>query len=379
MNKTSVALLTIGCLALGARAAQAEPMFLSKQYARCTPCHYSPNGGGLLTLYGRSLSRRELSTTGEGPTPPAAQADEAATGEEAFLWGTLGKARGRLQLGVDVRPAHLHFSLPGGSADQNIFMNADLLAAYQTKGWTVYGEVGREPKAGSWTIDPYEYWLAHQTAGGFGIRVGRFLPAYGVRFADHTAFNRSPLGFDIYDQVYGIELSRTTDRDLLQVSVGPGRADSIGHDDGRRAFTTTGRYQVDRGPRTSIVLSGLFRDGSMIETRNGAGGAAFGFVPVPRVSVWTEGDALFRDGAAGTAYIVVNETSVEAVRGVWLKFSPQLRTAPGNASGGSVRAVFEADVLPRTHLNLDLSYYLDRDRVSALVAKTFLFQFHVYL
>ena len=44
--------------------AAAEPIFLSRQYTRCTNCHYSPTGGGLLTPYGRSLSREELSTFG---------------------------------------------------------------------------------------------------------------------------------------------------------------------------------------------------------------------------------------------------------------------------------------------------------------------------
>jgi hypothetical protein len=384
----ALALLTVGFLALGVRGALAEPMFLSKQYTRCTPCHYSPTGGGLLTPYGRSLTRRELSTTGPGPAAvpasgaagaqPAAAAD-TTPGEESFLWGALGNSLGPLQLGFDTRPAHLHFSFPGGSAGQNILFNADLLAAYQTNGWTLYGEIGREPKNGGWTVNSYEYWAAHQSSGGFGIRVGRFLPAYGVRLADHTAFNRGPLGFDVYDQVYGVEVSRTTDRHLLQVSVSPGRADSIIHDDGRRALTATGRYEMDLGGRTSIVASGLFRGGSTLAEKNGAGGAAFGFAPAPRVGIWTEGDAIFQQGSAGTAYIVVNETSVEAIRGLWLKFSPQLRTEPGDMSAGSLRAVFEADALPRTHFNVDLSYYVDRDRRSALVAKTFLFQFHVYL
>ena len=46
----AVALLTV------AGRADAEPMFLSKQYTRCTACHYSQTGGGLLTPYGRLLA-----------------------------------------------------------------------------------------------------------------------------------------------------------------------------------------------------------------------------------------------------------------------------------------------------------------------------------
>ena len=49
-----VLLLTLAVAALSATAASAEPKFLSKHYPRCTSCHYSPTGGGLLTgKYGR--------------------------------------------------------------------------------------------------------------------------------------------------------------------------------------------------------------------------------------------------------------------------------------------------------------------------------------
>ena len=88
---------------------------------------------------------------------------------------------------------------------------------------------------------------------------------------------------------------------------------------------------------------------------------------------------MLRQDAKETSYTVVNETSLEAVRGVWLKFSPQLRTSRGDLSTGVIRAAFEVDVLPRTHFNVDGTYYVDRDRASALVTRTALIQFHVYL
>lgn len=378
MNRISSVLLSMVGVALCASVASAEPMFLSRQYARCSSCHYSPTGGGLLTPYGRSLSGKELSTTGRTVPQSNAQNDDLAGREEAFVFGALGDALGPLQLGVDLRPAHLHVSFPGGSAGQNIWMDADLLAAYQAGAWTLYGEVGRQP-TGFGKIDSYEYWVAHQSSGGISIRAGRFLPAYGVRFADHTAFNRRVLGFDVYDQVYGVEISRTTDRNLVQVTISPGRADSILHDDGNRAFTTSGRLEMDLSSRASVVASGLFRDASSLQSRQGAGGFALGFAPNAHVSVWTEANVLLQQGANGAVYTVVNETSVEAVRGIWLKFSPQLRTAPGDSSSGVLRAAFEVDVLPRTHWNVDGTYYVDRSRTNDLVTKTALIQFHVYL
>src|SRR5438045_3403483 len=126
MNKITWVALSAGCVALSTSIASAEPMFLSRQYARCSSCHYSPTGGGLLTPYGRSLSGKELSMTGS-TVPSTTGGDDLAGREEAFLFGAAGGALGRLQLGADLRPAHLHVSFPGGSADQNIWMNADLL------------------------------------------------------------------------------------------------------------------------------------------------------------------------------------------------------------------------------------------------------------
>lgn len=89
----------------------AEPMFLSKQYPRCTTCHFSPTGGGLLTDYGRSLSHNELSTT--GGQPAANNANLALTKEAQFLYGALGDTMDKLHLGIDVRPARVQVSFPG--------------------------------------------------------------------------------------------------------------------------------------------------------------------------------------------------------------------------------------------------------------------------
>jgi hypothetical protein len=365
----SLALISLIGLLLCARTLEAEPMFLSKQYPRCTSCHYSETGGGMLTPYGRSLTKEELSTS--------------KTGNPAFLWGAFGDAPDAdakgLQMAIDARPGHLNFWFPGGSADQNIIMNADVLAAYRVNSWTLYGEIGRIPETPGSKIDSYEYWANYQTANGFGIRFGRFLPAFGINFADHTGFGRAPLGLNTLDQVYGVEVSRSTEHTLWQATISPGRADSIIHDDGQRAFTAAGRYQFDLAPRTALVISGLYRNDATLVPKNGVTGAALGFAPTGRISIWTEADAQFAEGAGGTSWIVVNETAFEVFRGIWAKISPQLRTQPGVPSGGIFRTLFEADVYPQTHWNLGTSFYLDRDRTNDLVNKTLLLQVHVYL
>jgi hypothetical protein len=362
------ALFVVAVLTAG--RAFAEPMFLARQYTRCTTCHYSPTGGGLLTPYGRSLTN-ELSTMHGGPS------------EHEFLFGVLPHT-GPLDLGIDVRPAHLDVNTSGFSTAENFLMTADMMAAIRSHGWTLYGEFGREPVPDGPNYASYEYWGGYQgEQGGFGFRVGRFLPAYGIRLADHTAFTRLPLGFDVYDQVLGLEVSHSGDRHLVQVSVSPGPASSALQNDGQRAFTATGRLQLDLNPRTALVFSGMFRDTSQLQPHSETGGVAFGIAPTKRLSIWTEGDILSQASASGapggTGYTVLNETSFEVYRGLWLKLSPQLRTDPGDTSSGTFRTVLEADLYPRTHWNVDISVYRDVDRKSSLVTRTIMAQLHMYL
>jgi hypothetical protein len=371
----SVLLSAAGVIAHAATAS-AEPMFLSKQYARCSTCHYSAAGGGLLTPYGRSLSHQELSMTGK---PMAAHGGPGEdTGEQSFLWGALGKKLGPVQLGIDLRPAHLTVDVADTTSHENFWMNADLIAAVCLGDWTMYGQVGRELDGADWQLDSHEYWVGRQPERGIGFRAGRFLPAYGVHFADHTYFTRAFLGSDKYDQVLGVEISQTTDRYLTQVSISPGYAETI-TTPGRRAFTATGRFEADLTPRTVLVASALFRDDTDFTPRQGAGGLAFGFAPHARVTNWTEWDAQFVEGAGSTTQYLVNETSFEAYRGVWLKFSPQFRGGGGSASPDVVRWLVGANVLPRTHFNVDLSYYHDHVRGSDTSIQTFLAQLHLYL
>jgi hypothetical protein len=382
--RTLVFLLATTALASAARA---EPTFLAKQYTRCASCHYSPTGGGLLTPYGRLVSHRELSTTG-GTTAPEAGANDDPHGEQAFLYGALGDALGPVHLGLEMRPSHLRVGFPGGHQDMNLLMNLDLVGALQKDGWTAYGTIGREPpnaavRNGRTLPDnafiSYEHWISYQTTNGFQIRAGRFMPAYGVRFADHTTYTRSPLDLDRNDQVYGVEVSGTMGPSLVQVMVSPGKAEAILHDAQHRGFSAAGRWQFDLSSRATIVGSAFYRHSTDVDPQSGMVGGAFGFAPTSRVSIWTEADAnLQAETVGGHSWVVVNETSVEVYRGIWLKFSPQLRTSGGTPGSSNLRRLeFAAVLLPRTHWNVNVSYY--RDHTSDVSTSTLLTQLHLFM
>jgi hypothetical protein len=353
----------------------AEPHLLSRQYPRCATCHMSPTGGGLLTEYGRSLSHVELSTFSE---PLASHDESAPPGEAAFLFGAFGRALGPLQLGIDLRPSRLEFFFPGGfRSSRDLWMTADFEAGLRVGPWAASGSIGREPIAGE--IESREFWAGRLPEQGLGIRGGRLLPAYGVKFADHTSFNRAYLGLAQNDQVLGVEASYTSDRYLVQTTIGPGRAESIADDDGRQSFTATARVQADLGSRVVVVGSGLYRDRSRVNPRQAIVGGAGGVAPTARVTVWGQADAVFDEGADSPSFVLVNETSVEIVRGLWLKASPQAIVGGGGRVSDIVRLGLGTVFLPRTHWNINVVYYLDRNRTSETTTKILLLQAHLYL
>jgi hypothetical protein len=127
-----------------------------------------------------------------------------------------------------------------------------------------------------------------------------------------------------------------------------------------------------------LVLSGQFRDDSDLAPRRGAGGAAFGFAPGAHVTVWTQLDGIF-DSGNDASVVVTNETSVEVSRGIWLKVSPQLRGGGGEESPDLLRLGLGAALLPRTHWNVNLMYYRDRDRSRGATSHIILTQLHLFL
>jgi hypothetical protein len=225
----------------------------------------------------------------------------------------------------------------------------------------------------------YEHWIAYETDGGLRIRAGRFLPAYGVRFADHAAYTRLYLGLDRNDQVYGLEVSETRETSLLQVRVSPGKAEAILHDNRHCWFSTAGRWQFDVTPRVAIVGSAFYRHSTDLDPKSGAVGGAFGFAPTRRVSIWTEAAANLQTKAqGGNSWVVVNGTAVEAYRGIWLKFSPQLHTSGGAPGDSNLRRLgFAVDLLPRTHWNVNVVYYLDH--AFGASTSTLLTQLHLFM
>ena len=136
-----------------------------------------------------------------------------------------------------------------------------------------------------------------------------------------------------------------------------------------------------RGSTEITVRKCRFEDaGERAVNLGGSTGLAFGFSPLPRLTVWTQGDVNFRSGEfKDHAYTALLHASYEVVRGLWLEVTPQLETSYGDSSGGLRRLGVGLNWLPRTHWNVIVNYYDDKDRQSDFKAKTLLLQLHLYL
>lgn len=117
-------------LVVSAKQSFGYPEMNRHGYANCTACHVGPNGGGILTPYGRQLSQELLSTWGKED-------------ESKFLYGIF-RLPDWLNLGGDFRAVQTYLNSPKIEQGKFIFMQADLEAAASHKRWHLVATLGRQ-------------------------------------------------------------------------------------------------------------------------------------------------------------------------------------------------------------------------------------------
>jgi hypothetical protein len=188
-------------IALSGRASAYPQFQFSSGTNRCSQCHYSPAGGGLITSWGRDESGDTISLGGDG----------------AFLHG-LWAPPSWLALGADVRLAALRNDVGGPETPEyaafpmqtDVYARlafGDQVSLYLEGG--VRGDVGRDESVnGRITsvadrfISREHYLMWRQGGTGFYLRAGRFFAPYGLRFVEHTYYVRRYTGYDLYDETY---------------------------------------------------------------------------------------------------------------------------------------------------------------------------------
>lgn len=178
------------------------PEMLRHNYTSCTACHVSPNGGGMLTPYGHTLSSELLSSFGSEK-------------QAGFMHGFV-KHPEWMGIGGDVRWAETYLNSSTLEKYRFIFMQADVEPGFFYKQFSLVGTLGYQNKdslhyTGSSFISRRHY-LMWQPDEHTAVRAGRFYPAYGINVADHMVATRRSLGWDEGEETYNLEASYSHER-----------------------------------------------------------------------------------------------------------------------------------------------------------------------
>jgi hypothetical protein len=203
MSRVLLALAIVAAvLALGTGRAYAYPQFELSKDQSCAGCHISPSGGGPLSENGLAVAE-SISKFGTAPE---------------FMYGTL-KTPDWLTLGGDLRGASGYLQAPQRYL-VSFPMQADLYVVAQKSNFTGAVTLGyRPPEKGNealtalWARELYARWEQDaSTHQGLSARVGRFMPVFGLRFAEHPVYTRRYGGTPLYSDTWGAEAVYVTDK-----------------------------------------------------------------------------------------------------------------------------------------------------------------------
>jgi hypothetical protein len=229
---------------LASHRAEAYPQYQLSRDQTCSNCHLSPSGGGLLGENGENVAEAG-SQLGTAPT---------------FMYGKL-PVPSWLALGGDLRGAVGYIRTPD-NAVTGFPMQADLYAHAAYRGFSVQLTFGVRPAqwiTGNgtpavidrlWSREHYLMW--QQDPGGSDglyVRVGRFLPVFGLRFVEHPDYTRRYGGMPLYAETYAAAIEYVTPAWEAHLTgfVEDPLIDPVVHDTGAAAYA-----EVRPSPRIAI-------------------------------------------------------------------------------------------------------------------------------
>jgi hypothetical protein len=178
--------------------ALAYPQFqLSTDAARCSLCHFSPVGGGLINAYGRDEAADTISRA------------ESSNGD--FLYGAW-EPPDWLFLGADLRFVGAYKDTGAADPETLLFpMQGDLYSLVKLGPVSVSLTGGlrgaarpRDPPPTSRIGSREHYVMWRPKTTGPYARIGRFHAPFGLRLVDHTAYIRRYLGSYAWEETYGL-------------------------------------------------------------------------------------------------------------------------------------------------------------------------------
>ncbi len=368
-------------LLLGSRTAGAYPQWqFSSGTSRCSQCHFSPAGGGLINNYGRSAAGEDLSTW---------------EGDGGFLHGVV-ELPSWLALGYDGRLAFLRHEAGNSEGPKNALfpMQADAQVRVAGGGFSALATVGfrgqartapeklapdnPKPSAASRVISREHYLMWRPAALGPYVRAGRFFAPYGLRLAEHTTYVRRDLGFNLLEESYGLSAGILKNEWEIHATgfVPDGLRDMGGRDTG---FALMAERRV-----AGLAALGLSaRVGYYKDARRFQGGPfARAYIEKIKTQLMFEADVVNGKGATGPA---ANQlagylgATVFPVKGLWLSVYGERLQTDIKVKGTATDALNgQINWFPYPHLEVALTGRLQSPQGQES-ARTLLFQLHYYL
>jgi hypothetical protein len=186
-------------LVTSGNAVQAFPQMIRHGYTSCNTCHAAPRGGGILTDYGRALSKELLSTW-------------SYEGEENWHHGLVDheKIPKWFKLGGDFRSVQVHSKDQMATIGRFIEMQEQVEIAVQHKStWvslTAASDTLIESKP--WYIPGF--FVSTQITPELHVRAGKFVPRFGINAPEHIFSTRGAVGFGYQTERETLEMTYIT-------------------------------------------------------------------------------------------------------------------------------------------------------------------------
>jgi hypothetical protein len=203
----ALGVLGIACFTWS-RAGWAYPTLTRKGYTSCSTCHYNPSGGGALTSYGKYIAKEVYGTFNDSSNAARFIIEpnyEVGTFEEPRVVAT-----------VMARAVQTYIDTPQIRRKQVRSMQFDFEGGYAHDGWQLLGAVGPrldsaiEGKNTKRTLDWRRYWAGRVTQE-YAVRVGRFMPEYGIYHPHHNIPTRKGLFFNHNEEPEIVQATKFSD------------------------------------------------------------------------------------------------------------------------------------------------------------------------
>lgn len=353
-----------------AGTAGALPRFSAKTGSKCQSCHVNPSGGGMRQAFGAQYGREEL------PVPGWSEGLEIEDVTTA-LTNALG-------VGADFRTLFVARSVPDSTGaatrTENAFwqMQGDLYLNFR-----ISRKVHLYLKKGLYS--GFEVFGAlHVLPMNGHVKVGKFVPDYGLKLDDHTAFIRTYTGFSPATgrpEITGLEAA---------LSPGPARiaagfynaTDAFGGGDSRKAFLgrAEGLFGVGGDAHLGIGANVFHRESASGLSTTLLG--SFGSFGVGGLTILGEVD-LIRQKAGGTTVsglVAFGEADYTLVDGLDLKFMYDFYDPDRDKRSGAVsRFSVGFEFFPLSGVEVRPLYRIVKDEPQDIANNEVHILFHLYL